>query len=129
MVREGQKPFCSHRRENICSPADEVREESGSDVPGGVDGVAAVGAHRDPNNKHGCSHQHGLKSVREGGVPLVPESQDTQQQRSCADHLVTRQAKHGITPDLSVMHIYERGEEKIKKKKKQLPDLRFLPTH
>lgn len=91
---ERREQIWSHWRENLRSPAHEVREQSRSDVPGGVDGVAAVGAHGDPNKKHCCSHQHRLKTIMEGSVPLVPESQDTQQQRSGADHLVTRRLLH-----------------------------------
>lgn len=95
-----QKPERKHSHENIISPADKEGEQTRPEIPGRVDGVATVGAHRDADNQHYWSHEGRLETVGDINVPLVPERQDAQQQCSCADHLRHRWRKKTQQADM-----------------------------
>jgi len=77
--------------EHLAPPARYGSEESGRQVSGGVDGVAAVAPQGNADQEHQQARHDALAAPRRRFVPLVWERRQAQQQHGRAEHLDTRE--------------------------------------
>lgn len=76
-----------HLRENTGSPASHSGEKSRAKVSGGVNGVAGIEAHRQADDQDHKSNSEGLQSLGDGVVVWIHDSQDADDECSCANDL------------------------------------------
>lgn len=74
-------------RENTGSPAGHSGEKSWAEVSGRVNSVAGVEAHRQADDQDHKSDSEGLQSLWDGVVIWIHDSQDADNEGSCADDL------------------------------------------
>lgn len=68
-------------RENLPAPACKSREDARSEVPGWVDGVARVEAHRQADDQHHEAYSERLQAWRDQTVVWINYGQDAHDQR------------------------------------------------
>lgn len=88
---EGGMHEMEDSRKNVCAPASHSGEDAWSQVPGRVDGIAGVEAHRQSNDQDHEAHGEGLQAWRNRVVVWVHNSQDTHDQRRCANDLYKKE--------------------------------------
>ena len=74
-------------RENLSAPACKCREGARSEVPGWVDGVARVEAHRQADDQHHKAYGEGLQALRDRIVVWIDYGQDAYDQRRRPNNL------------------------------------------
>lgn len=67
--------------ENLPAPACKSREDAWPEVPGWVDGVARVEAHRQADDQHHEAYSEGLQAWRDRTVAWIDYGQDAHDQR------------------------------------------------
>lgn len=76
-----------HLRENFTPPTCQCREDARPQIPGRVDSVATVEAHRQADDEHHQAHSERLQASRDWLVVRVDDGQDTEDERGRPDHL------------------------------------------
>lgn len=84
---EGWIHFAANSRENFAPPACQSREDARPQIPGRVDSVAAVEAHRQADDKHRQAHSERLQASGDWVVVRADGGQDAEDQRGRPDHL------------------------------------------
>lgn len=76
-----------YSRENFSTPACKSCEDARSQVPGWVDSIARVEAHRQANDQHHEAYSEWLQTSWDWIVVGVNYGQDAHDQCSCSNHL------------------------------------------
>lgn len=84
-------------RENFTPPACQSREDARPQIPGRVDSVAAVEAHRQADDEHRQSHGERLQASGDRVVVRAGGGQDAKDQRGRPDHLQQQLGEAGKT--------------------------------
>lgn len=90
-----------HLRENAGAPPGYWCKKPWPKVPGGVDSIARVEAHGQPNNQNHKPHGEGLQALRDGVVVGIHDSQNANDERCCADDLRSK-AKQSETVNMTL---------------------------